>query len=140
MLNPIKECRISVGDLDATFPILDDATYEYFIEKNEGSVRRASLEAAKTILFQLSMRSDETVDIFSIKGSKVAEQYRLALQLFLKDPNMNPVLTSAGGYAGGISLQDMQDNIDTSDNNAVTTAGFKGYFATPALSDPFGVQ
>lgn len=140
MLNPIKECRVSVGDLDAAFPILDDSTYEYFLNKNENSVRRASLEAARTIMFQLSMRTDETVDIFSIKGAKAAEQYRLALQMFLRDPNMNPVLTSANGYAGGISLQDMQDNIDKSDNNAVTTANFKGYFATPALADPFGLR
>lgn len=139
MLNPIKECRVAVGDLDVGFPILDDATYEYFITKNEGSVRRAALEAAKTILFQLSMRGEETVDIFSIKGSKAAEQYRLALALFLKDPNLNPVLTSASGYGSGISLQDMQDNIDNTDNNAIRTPNFNGVFTYPNLSNPFSV-
>lgn len=137
MLNPIKEVRVQVGDLDVTFPILDDSTYEYFIEKNEGSVRRAALDAARTILFQLSSRGDETVDIFSIKGGKAAEQYRLALQLFLKDPSLNPVLTSANAYAGGISLQDMQNNIDNTDNNAVITPNFSGTYTAPDLSNPF---
>ena len=137
MLNPIQELRVAVGDLDAAFPILDDSTYEYFLVKHEDSVRRAALDAAKTILFQLSMRTDETVDIFSIKGAKAAEQYRLALQMFLRDPNMNPVLTSANGYAGGVSLQDMQDNIDNSDNNAIKTPNFSGAYTYPALNDPF---
>lgn len=121
MLTPIQECRVAVGDLDKTFPILDDATYEYFLEKNDYSVRRSALEAAKTILFQLSMRTDETVDIFSVKGSKAADQYRLALMMFLRDPNMNPVLTSANGYGGGISKSDMQANVENTDNNFVKT-------------------
>lgn len=125
MLTPIQQVRVAVADLDPTMPLLDDATYDYFLVKNNGSVNRASLDAAKTILFQLSMRGDETVDIFSIKGGKAAEQYRLALQLFIRDPNLNPVLTAGGGYAGGISKSDMQANIDNSDNNAVITANSK---------------
>ena len=67
------------------------------------------------------MRTDETVDIFSIKGSKSAEQYRLALKMFLSDPTLNPVLTSASIYAGGVSKTDMQTNVNTTDNNAVIT-------------------
>lgn len=121
MLTPIQELRISVGDVDPTLPILDDDTYEYFLTKNNGSLRRASMDAARSILMQLSMRTDETVDIFSVKGSKAAEQYRLSLQMFLRDPNLNPVLTTATGYAGGISISDMQANIENSDNNAIIT-------------------
>lgn len=136
-LTPIQEVRVAVGDLDPTLPLLDDATYDYFLTKNTGSIRRASLDAARTILFQLSMRTDETVDIFSVKGSKSAEQYRMSLQMFLRDPNMNPVLTSANGYAGGISKSDMQANIDNSDNNYVVTPGFTNI--QPNLTDPFGV-
>jgi hypothetical protein len=77
------------------------------------------IDAAKSILFKLSMRGDETVDIFSVKGSKAAEQYRMALQLFIKNPDFNPALTLAGAYAGGISKQDMRENILNEDNNAV---------------------
>lgn len=119
MLTPIQECRVQVGDMDVNFPILDDSTYDYFLSKNNNSVRRASLEAARTILFQLSMRTDETVDIFSVKGGKAAEQYRLALALFLKDPSLNPVFTSAKIYAGGISNSDINTNNNMFDNNSV---------------------
>lgn len=138
-LTLIQECRVAVADLDTAFPILDDATYEYFLTKNESSVRRASLDAARTILLQLSLRGEETVDIFSVKGSKAAEQYRLSLQMFLKDPSLNPVLTSATAYCGGISKQDMQDNVDVFDTNAVITPNDDGVYTYPANNDPFSV-
>lgn len=121
MLTPIQEIRIQVGDYDSSLPLLDDATYEYFLSKNENSIRRSAIDAARAILFQLTMRSDETIDIFTIKGSKSAEQYRLALKMFLSDPTLNPVLTSASIYAGGVSKTDMQTNVNTTDNNAVIT-------------------
>lgn len=122
-LTPIQEVRLSVGDTSVEFPLLDDISYEYYLTKNSNSVRRASLEAARSILLMLSMRGEETVDIFTVKGSKAAEQYRLALQMFLKDPNLNPVLTSANPYAGGISKSDMIANNSNSDNVVVTTPG-----------------
>lgn len=121
MLTPIQEVRLAVGDVDITLPFLDDQTYEYFLTKNSNSVRRASLDAAKAILMLLSTRSDETVDIFSNKGSKAAEQYRMSLQLFLRDPTLNPFLNSANGYAGGISKSDMLSNIANPDNNVITS-------------------
>jgi hypothetical protein len=135
-LTLIEEVRVSVGDIDTTLPILDDNTYDYFLTKNGNSVRRASLDAARSILLLLSMRTDETVDIFTVKGSKSAEQYRLALQMFLRDPSLNPVLTSANGYAGGISKSDMQANLNTLDNNSVITPGME-IFKTP--TDAFSV-
>lgn len=121
MLTPIQEVRLAVGDVDITLPFLDDQTYEYFLTKNSDSVRRASLDAAKAILMLLSTRTDETIDIFSNKGSKAAEQYRLSLQLFLRDPSLNPVLSSANGYAGGISKSDMLANNADADNNTILT-------------------
>ncbi len=121
-LTDIQKVRVAVADLDPAFPLLDDTTYEYFLEKNNNSITRASLDAAKTILFTLSQRTNQTVDVFSISGgSKSAEQYRLALQLYLRDPNLNPVFTSVEGYAGGISIADMQANVDNLDNNAVVS-------------------
>ena len=121
-LTDIQKVRVAVADLDPAFPLLDDTTYEYFLEKNNNSITRASLDAAKTILFTLSQRTNQTVDIFSISGgSKSAEQYRLALQLYLRDPNLNPVYNSVTAYAGGISIADMQANVDNLDNNAVVS-------------------
>ena len=40
-------------------------------------------------------------------------------------------------YAGGISLQDMQNNINDTDNNAVSTPNFVGSYTTPDLTNPF---
>lgn len=117
----IMQVKYELGDLDPAFPLLADAEYSYFIDKNQGSLRRSMLDCAKTILFKLSMRSDETVDIFSIKGSKVAEQYREALKMLIKNPQFNPALTLAKIFAGGTSVSDMQANLDNSDNNIVKT-------------------
>lgn len=115
----IQQVRYELMDTDPAFPLLSDAEYTYFIDKNNSSIRRAMLDAAKSILFKLSMRPDETVDIFSVRGSKAAEQYRLALHMFIKNPEFNPALTLAGVYAGGISKSDMRKNVETEDNNAV---------------------
>jgi hypothetical protein len=68
---------------------------------------------------QLSIRGDSTVDIFSIKGSKAAESYRMALQMYLRDPMLNPILKNTSAYFGNVSLSDMQANVDNLDNNAV---------------------
>lgn len=117
----ILKVRYELADTDTALPMLSDGEYGYFIDKNIGSLRRAMLDAAKTILFKLSMRGDETVDIFSIKGSKAADQYRQALQLFIKNPDFNPALTLAEAYAGGVSRSDIIANIEDADANAVLT-------------------
>ena len=118
-LTTVQKIRLEVGDNDVTFPILTDDEYKYFLSKNNDSIARASIDAAKTILFKLSMRTDETVDIFSLKGSKAAQNYVMALQMFIKNPDLNPILQSAMPYAGGISRSDMESNDSTIDNNIV---------------------
>lgn len=117
----ILKVRYELADTDVAMPILSDVEYSYFLDKNNQSVSRAMLDAAKTILLKLSMRGDHTVDIFSIKGAKAAEQYRMALQMFIKNPEFNPALQLASIFAGGISKSDMQANILNEDNNAVLT-------------------
>ena len=135
----IQDIRYETGDVDAAFPLLVDAEITYYLQKNEGSLRRTSLDCARAILMKLSMRGDSTVDIFSIKGSKAAESYRLALQMYIKNPEFNPVMTSANIYAGGISLSDMQANVDTLDNNYVKTANQPDSYTYPPLDNPFVV-
>lgn len=120
-LNLISQCRLEVGDTDTSLPILSDIEYEYFLNKHSGSVRRASLDAAKTILFKLSMRVRERVELFEIHGSQAAVNYIQALKLYIKDPNLNPVLQGAAIYAGGISVSDMEANDSNPDNNIVTS-------------------
>ena len=98
--------------------ILDNSTVTYYLEKNNGSIPRASLECCKAILLRLAMDSrDSTVDVLSIKSSKQAEQYRLALELYLKDQNLNPIYSSSSGWAGGISKSEIIANNSNPDNN-----------------------
>ena len=118
-LTLIQQCRLNTGDTDAVFPILSDESYQYFLDNNGGSVRPASLEAARTILLHLSMVGDKQVDVLSIKGSKAAEAYRQALILYLRSPDLNGLYKTVNPYGSGISKSDMLANDSTPDNNYV---------------------
>ena len=115
----IQKVRIEVADLDPGFPLLVDDEYAYLLEKNNNSIVRASVDAARIILLKLSQQTDETVSIFSVKGSKAAEQYRLALELYIKNPQLNPLYNNLQGYFGGVSISDMEANAANPDNNIV---------------------
>lgn len=130
----IQRVKIEIADLDPTFPLLSDDTYAYYLEKNNNSIPRASLDAARTVLMMLSQRSDETVDIFSIRGSKTAETYRLALQMYIKDQYLNPLNQTLKGYVGGVSLSDMQANDANSDNNIVSSPSVSAMQPTGTFS------
>lgn len=115
----IHALRIELGDTSAEFPIMTDDEYNYFLSKHDWNIRRASMDAAKSIMLKLSMRTDETVDIFSIKGSSAAKNYMQALQMFIKNPDLNTLYDKVQGYAGGISKADMLANDANLDNNIV---------------------
>ena len=123
MLTEIEKVRLAVADTDPAIPFLDDETYQYFLDKNNASIFLASLDAAKTILFILSQRStNKTVDVLSISGgAKAAEQYRLALQLFLRDPYLNPIIRDAQIWVGNVSKEEMQANNSNLDNQYVAS-------------------
>lgn len=119
----ITACRIELSDTDITLPILSDTEYGYFIDKNSGSIARASLDAAKTILFKLSIEStDEVVSVLSLKGSKAASEYRQALQLFVSNPYLNPIIGNANIWAGNVSRSEMQSNNTNCDNSIPSLA------------------
>lgn len=128
----INAVRTEVADTDPSIPMLHDDEITYLLNKQNGSVRRASLDAARILLFKLSMQSEDSqVGIISIKGSKVASEYRESLKLYLNNPNLNPIIDGLGSYvdsdgktqnpvyAGGISVSDMQANTANMDNNYV---------------------
>ncbi len=127
----ISAVRMEVADTDPAIPLMSDAEITYFLQKKNENITKASLDVARVILFKLSQQGDETVSVFSLKGSKAAEQYRLALELYLKNPHLNPVLDGLGSYtdengkvqnpiyAGGISNSDMLANTSNPDNNYV---------------------
>lgn len=119
----IQQVKLEVADLDPSFPLLSDSDYEYLLLKHNNSVVRAAIDAARIILLMLSQRTDETVSIFSVRGSKAADQYRLALELYIKNPQLNPLYNNLKGYFGGVSLSDMQANNADLDNNIVENPG-----------------
>ena len=118
-LTTIEQVRLLIQDNSPGLYLISDEELNFLLERNNDSVNRTSLEAAKIVLLNLSMRGDESVDIFSLKGSKAAEQYRLALQMFIKDPSLNPIYQNLQGYFGGVSKSDMEANDANIDNNTI---------------------
>ena len=115
----IHALRIELGDTSPEFPIMSDEEYNYFLSKHDWNIRRAAMDAAKSIMLKLSMRTDETVDIFSIKGTAAAKNYMQALQMYIKNPDLNAMYDKVQGYAVCISKSDMQANDANLDNNIV---------------------
>ncbi len=106
IITDLDKIRVEIGDTDPNFPILSSDELQYFLSKNGNSISRASLDAAKTILFKLAQEGDETVGVFSLRGRAAAESYRQALELYIKNVSLNPLYSNAGAYAAGISLED----------------------------------
>ena len=113
--NPIDALRLSVGDIWPDIELLQDADYEYFLIKNKNNNTMAMLEAAKVLLFKLSRFTRERTGDIEVYGDSWYKNFKSALELLLKDPNMT--LFSPMPYAGGISKSDMAKY--TSDPDAV---------------------
>ena len=120
MTTPIEAVRIEIGD-DAGpgLEILSDQTIDYFLSKNGNSIARASMDAARAILMRLAQQGNEQVDVLQLQNSRVASEYRQALQLYLRDPNLNPIMNSLKGYFGNTSKEDIFNNNSDLDNNIV---------------------
>lgn len=146
----INAVRIEVADTDPALPILSDEEITYFLNKQNGSVRKASLDAARVILLKLSQSGDEVVGILSLKGSRIAAEYRESLKLYLNNPHLNPILDGLGSfvdtdgktqnpvYAGGISVSDMQANTANPDNNYIPNPIYQKGENNP-LAGPFSI-
>lgn len=118
-----QQVRLLCQDNTPGLYIISDDEIAFLLERNNNSVDRAVYEALQIMLRYLAQRGDETVDIFSIRGSKAAEQMRLAIELYLKDPANNPLYKNLQGYFGGVSLSDMDANNANADNNIVENPG-----------------
>ena len=127
----ITKVRMEIADTDPVLRYLSDDEITYFLESNYESIAKASIKAAYVICMKLSQGGDDIAGILSIKGSKAAEQYRMALESYIKSPTTNPILNGFGSYTddsgevknplymGGISNKDIQKNKENSDNNYI---------------------
>lgn len=113
-LTPIEEVRLLVGDFGDP-QILSDEDIQYFLDKYEGNVTRAALDAARSILFYLARwPTRERAGNYEV-WNDWANAYRKALEAFINDPNF--VVINAIPYAGGTSKSDMLANDSNNDNN-----------------------
>jgi hypothetical protein len=112
-LTLIEQARLYVGDFGDP-QILTDEDYQFFLDKYEGSVRRAAIDAAVAILFYLTRwPTRERTDSIEV-WNEWANAYRKALETFIKDPNFS--VPNAIAYAGGTSKSDMLANDANNDN------------------------
>jgi len=135
-LTLIQQVRLEIQDNTSGLYIISDDEIQYLLDKHSNNVAMATIDAARIVLLNLAQRGSESVDIFSISGSKAAAEYRLALELYLKNPNLNPLIANLQGYFGGISKADMLSNDSTLDNNIVKQPGKSCY---PYSTDWFTV-
>lgn len=118
-LTDIQKLKLDVGLIGEASDILSDEELTYFLEKNNNSIRKAGLDAAKTVLFVLSTQVHEKSDMLEVWGHTWFENYMQTLKLYLNDPNYSIALNGAKAYAGGISKTDIRNNIDNPDNLAL---------------------
>ena len=102
-LTLIQQVRFLVQDNVPGLYIISDDEIQYLLDKNSNNVNRAAVEAARIILFNLSMRSDSVVDIFSVKSSSSAKAYIEALKLFIRDPSLRCTCGRLSPEAAGLS-------------------------------------
>ena len=116
-LTPVSEIKLNLGLVGNAADILTDDELQYFLDKNNGSVKKASLDVAKTVLFILAQlvheRSGNELEVW---GHTWFENYMKTLQLYINNPAYSLAIDSAKAYAGGISITDIRDNIDNADN------------------------
>ena len=115
-LTPVQEIKLNLGLVGNAADILTDDELQYFLDKNNGSVKKASLDVAKTVLFILAQFTHEKNDVLEIWNHTWFENYMKSLQLYLSNPAYSLAIDSAKAYAGGISVTDIRNNIDNSDN------------------------
>ena len=138
-LTPVQQIRLLIQDVTPGLYIISDEELEFLLERNNNNVNRASVEAARIVLFNLSMRGDESIDVFSLKSSTSAKAYMEALKLYIRDPNLNQIGNNIQGYASGISLADMQANDANTDNNIFVPPSNSPYDIPSNTNNYFGV-
>ena len=118
-MTPIEEVRLEIGLLGQAYQLLSDEEIQYFLNKNNGNIRRASSSAGKTVLFILSQLVHTKASELESWDNDWFNNYYKTLQMYLNDPNFSFAINGAMPYAGGISVADIRANIENYDNLVV---------------------
>ena len=87
MLTDIEKIKTELGLLGEAESLLTDAEIQYFLDKNNGSIKKASLDVAKTVLFVLSQQVHERSGVeLELYNNQWFENYLKAIKLYLSDP------------------------------------------------------
>lgn|SRR5690554_1331333 len=113
--NVLDRLRLITGDTDPVYEFLDDATYQYVLDKNSGNEKQAAMEAAKYILANITRYTRERTGDIEVYGNEFFKNYRDYLLELVNNPNFSNILPMP--YAGGISKKDMLENDENIDNN-----------------------
>ncbi len=121
---PADAVRLYINDVDPATPFLSDPEIDYFLALKDNDIIQAAVAAARVILFKLSNYVRAKNDLMETFDNQQWQQYKDTLEMFIKandaespDRSVAIALTKANGYAGGISISDMQANNDNADNN-----------------------
>lgn len=119
-LTDTQKLKLEIGLTGDAADLLTAEEIAYFLEKNNNSIRKAALDAAKTVLFMLSQQVHERSGTeLEIWGHTWFENYMKTLKLYISDPNYSIALEQAKAYAGGISVSDIAANVSNPDNLVV---------------------
>ena len=128
-MTPIEEVRLEIGLLGQAYQLLSDEEIQYFLNKNNGNIRRASSSAGKTVLFILSQLVHTKASELESWDHDWFNNYYKTLQMYLNDPNFSFAINGAMPYAGGISVADIRANVENYDNLVVDVdAGIQQVF------------
>lgn len=119
IMTPIEEVRLEIGLLGQAYQLLSDEEVQYFLNKNNGNIRRASSSAGKTVLFILSQLVHTKASELESWDNDWFNNYYKTLQMYLNDPNFSFAINGAMPYAGGISIADIRANVENYDNLVV---------------------
>ncbi len=118
-MDNVSIIRLEIGLVGEAYGLLSDEEISYYLTKNNNNIRRTSLDCAKTVLFILSQRVHERAEVLEIWGHDWFNNYYKSLKLYISDPNFSFAINGAAPYAGGISVTDIRENVNNSDNFVV---------------------
>ena len=118
-LDAVSAIKLEIGLVGSAEGILSNDELQYFLDKNNQSVKKAALDAAKTVLFILSQLTHTKADVLESWDHDWFNNYYKTLQMYLNDPNFSFAINGAMPYAGGISVADIRANIENYDNLVV---------------------